>query len=103
MLPHTHTHTHTHKLIDSPAEYHEFVQGSATASRRRQSATLTHKLNTLRGGRGSISKSFDSFNTHIHVSILLERFVSETPYLIHETPKTPHITGCRVPLVVEGL
>ena len=29
--------------------------------------------------------------------------VSETPYLIHEAPKAPHITGCGVLLVVEGL
>ena len=40
---------------------------------------------------------------YLNICVSLERFVSETPYLIHETPKTPHITGCRVLLVVESL
>jgi len=39
----------------------------------------------------------------LHIGVLFKWFVSETPYLIHEAPKAPHITGCGVLLVVEGL
>ena len=37
------------------------------------------------------------------VGMLLKWFVSETPYLIHDTAVAPHITGSGVLLVVEGL
>ena len=40
---------------------------------------------------------------HICITVFFKWFVSETPYLIHEAPKAPHITGCGVLLVVEGL
>ena len=35
--------------------------------------------------------------------MFLEWFVSETPYLIHDTTKAPHITGSGVLLVVNSL
>ena len=34
--------------------------------------------------------------------MFLKWFVSETPYLIHDTTKAPHITGSGVLLVVDG-
>ena len=40
---------------------------------------------------------------YLQISMLFKRFVSETPYLIHDTAKAPHITGSRVLLVVNGL
>ena len=41
--------------------------------------------------------------SYLRIRALFKRFVSKTPYFIHETPKTPHITGCRVLLIVESL
>ena len=37
------------------------------------------------------------------ISKIFKRFVSETPYLIHDTTKAPHITGSGVLLVVNSL
>ena len=40
---------------------------------------------------------------YLMVSLVFKWFVSQTPYLKHESTKAPHITGCGVLLVVEGL
>ena len=40
---------------------------------------------------------------NLRVGVALKWFVSQTPYLVHETSKTPHITGCRVLLIVYSL
>ena len=37
------------------------------------------------------------------IHFALKWFVSQTPYLIHEHTKAPHITSCRVLLVVKCL
>jgi hypothetical protein len=41
--------------------------------------------------------------SYIWVGVAFKWFVSETPYLIHDTPKAPYITGRGVLLVVDGL
>ena len=41
--------------------------------------------------------------TYITIALIFKRFVSETPYLIHDTTKAPYITGSGVLLVVHGL
>ena len=41
--------------------------------------------------------------SNLRIAISFKWFVSETPYLIHDTTKAPHITGSGVLLVVEGL
>ena len=41
--------------------------------------------------------------SYINIGEFLKWFVSETPYLIHDTTKAPHITGTGVVLVVYGL
>ena len=40
---------------------------------------------------------------YIAIAVIFKRFVSETPYLIHDTTKAPHITGSGVLLVMNGL
>ena len=40
---------------------------------------------------------------YLTVTVRLKWFVSQTPYLIHEHAKAPHITGCGVLLVEESL
>ena len=42
-------------------------------------------------------------STYILVGVSLKWLVSETPYLVHEAAKAPHVTGCGVLLVVECL
>ena len=42
-------------------------------------------------------------DVHLRVGVALKWFVSQTPYLIHETPETPHITGCGVLLIMHSL
>ena len=40
---------------------------------------------------------------YLLVGVALEWLVSETPYLVHEAAKAPHITGCGVLPVFKGL
>ena len=40
---------------------------------------------------------------YLNIGILFKWLMSKTPYLIHDTTKTPHITGSGVLLVVYGL
>ena len=40
---------------------------------------------------------------HLGVGVSLKWLVSETPYLVHEAAKAPHVTGCGILLVVQGL
>ncbi len=40
---------------------------------------------------------------YLHIRESFKWFVSQTPYLVHDTTKAPHITGCRVLLVIERL
>lgn len=40
---------------------------------------------------------------HLRIGVVFEWLVSETPYLIYKTSKTPHITGCRIFLVMNCL
>ena len=42
-------------------------------------------------------------SSYVCVGVRLKGFVSETPYLIHEAAKAPHVTGCGVLLKMEGL
>ena len=37
------------------------------------------------------------------IGMVFERLMSETPYLIHDTTKAPHITGSGVLLVMNSL
>ena len=59
--------------------------------------------NAIHGGSEIKCFNFKVDTTYILIRVSFKRFVSETPYFIHETPKTPHITGCRVLLIVESL
>ncbi len=34
--------------------------------------------------------------SNLYIAIILEGFLTETPYLIHDTTKAPHITGSGV-------
>ena len=46
---------------------------------------------------------FALFNsTNIHIPHSLKGFMSQTPYLVEDTPIAPHITGCRVLLVMNS-
>ena len=38
--------------------------------------------------------------SNLQIAVVLEGLLSETPYLIHDTTKAPHITGSGVLLVV---
>ena len=69
----------------SPAADHEFIDCSWTPSRRGKTNSFVDQLNT------------------ILVCVLFKWFVSETPYLIHDTTKAPHITGSGVLFVEDGL
>ena len=40
---------------------------------------------------------------HLIIGLVFKRFMSQTPYLVHESTKTPHITSSRVLLVEESL
>ena len=44
-----------------------------------------------------------SIESYLLVGVALKWFVSQTPYLIHETSKTPYITGCGVLFIVQSL
>jgi hypothetical protein len=68
-----------------PAVYHEFVNFSWAPRRWSKTYSFLNELYILQ------------------ISATFKRFVSETPYLIHDTTKAPHITGSGVLLVVEGL
>ena len=68
-----------------PALYHDVVDVPRAAWRRGEAETNIYLSDDLLFG------------------IFLERFVPETPYLIHYTTKAPHITGCGVLLVMESL
>ncbi len=40
---------------------------------------------------------------YLHIRESFKWFVPQTPYLVHDTTKAPHITGCRVFTVIERL
>ena len=69
----------------SPAVNHELIEYSWAPRRRGKTSSFVDDLYALHVGAG------------------FEWFVSETPYLIHDTTKAPHITGSGVFLIVEGL
>ena len=72
-------------ILFLPAVDHELIDDSRTSS-----------------WRGKTNALIDESNT-VLVGVFLKRFVSETPYLIHDTTKAPHITGSGVLLVMDGL
>ena len=99
---HTHTHTHTQWVT-----YQHCIMTWYTA--RGQP-----------GGGGSRYPSSTNFSTYaklpsytalrfytqytdLDISVLFKWFVPQTPYLVHDTTKAPHITGCREGLVIECL
>ena len=43
------------------------------------------------------------YNTNLGVGVPFKWFVSQTPYLVHESPIAPHITGSGVLLEIESL
>ena len=71
--------------IASPAVNHEFIDAPWTARGWGKTRSFTNNLYALQ------------------VCVLFKWFVSETPYLIHDTAKAPHVTGSGVLLVVECL
>ena len=49
-------------------------------------------------------KNFETESSHyLIISDVFKWFVSHTPYLVHESSITPHITSSGVLLVVESL
>ena len=43
------------------------------------------------------------YNTNLGVGVPLKWFVSQAPYLVHESAIAPHVTGSRVLLEIESL
>ena len=68
-----------------PALYHEAV----------------HLFGTSWGWGKTIS--FIDFSEDLSISVFFKRFVSKTPYFVHDCTETPHITGSGVLAVVDGL
>ena len=52
---------------------------------------------------GFMYSILQEYKPHLRVAIAFKWLVSKTPYLIHQTPKSPHITGCGVLLIVQSL
>ena len=82
--------------------YISFGQPGGGASRCPLSTTLI-ACNSIRIMMVYVLHCLPQCFVYLNVCVSLKRFVSETPYFVHETPKTPHITGCRVLLIVESL
>ena len=70
---------------DLPAYNHEFIDASRAARGRRETMVAVNDA--------------DAFL----ILVGFKRLVSQTPYLIHDTAKAPHITGSGVLPVVDGL
>ena len=87
-----------------PALNHELIDGSRAAGRRRQTQAFVSHFDGLDVSVFALQRNRKSgWLFYLRVGVLFKWFVSETPYLVHETPKTPHVTGCRVLLIVHSL
>ena len=76
---------HADQIFNLPAIHHDLV----------------YFFGTPRGWSKTYAFVYELYK--IQTCARFKRFVSETPYLIHDTAKAPHITGSGVLLVVEGL
>ena len=91
------------KLNRLPALNHDFVEFFCQSRRGRENVTLIHFFHCLQEKIVNIIIYGDFITCNLCIAEKFKRFVSETPYLIHDTTKAPHITGSGVLLVVESL
>ena len=46
------------------------------------------------------ARTVTSNKTNLDIGVSLKRFVSQTPYLVHESTIAPHVTGRGIPPIV---
>ena len=85
--------THNSMVIHSPTFHHEFVNCPGGPKGRGQSVSFVNLLDCLWGVQLVSTNARDDQYTHLLVRESFKWFVPQTPYLVHDTTKAPHIAG----------
>ncbi len=90
-------------IISLPALDHDIVYSTGAARGRGQTVALVYQTHHLFRYRHKSEINLMFTQAYLYVGVVLKRFKTKTPYLVHENSITPHITSTGVLLVVESL
>jgi hypothetical protein len=89
-------------IADSPALYHNLVKLFRCSWRRWEAVALFYCIEHLYQ-REKKSRSILILLAHLIIGKIRKWSMPQTPYLIHDTAKAPHITGSGVLIIVDSL
>ncbi len=103
-LKHSNYSNYDHNNFSLPTIYHYSIYSTGAARGRRQTIACVYQLDYLLFVSIIILvRIIYSLNSYFIVGNGFKGFVSHTPYLVHESSITPHITSTGVLLIIESL